>query len=88
MCEQVHVHVQTFVQSVHECVYKQAHTCLVCKCMCTMGSYMQSFGANNNGFGNLSCLYGFQAGGEKRLLGKADFVAWLHVHVSSWVCFN
>lgn len=83
-----------FVQSMRECVCVHAlhlhvRACiLVYKCVCMVGAYVPNFGANNKSSGSFRGLCGSQAGGEALLSGRADFVAWLHVRVSTWVCFN
>lgn len=86
----VYLHTHLCGAAMNVCVYEHVCTCtcLACKCVCPVGSYKQSLGANNSSFGNLPCLCGSRAGEEKLLLGRADFVAWLHVRVSTWVCFN
>lgn len=82
----------TCVWSKNECVCVHGHTCacagLVYKPVCPVGLYKRKPGTNNSSFGNLPCRCGSQAGEKKLQLGRADFVAWLHVRVSTWVCFN
>lgn len=57
-------------------------------CVWGKGLRGQHFGANNINFGNVPGLHSSEAGEGELLFGRSDFVAWLHVHVSTWVCFN
>lgn len=100
-CASVYLHAYAGIGVSHPCTHVCGERAGMSVCMntrvsaqalrtsvCLVGSGKHSLGASSSSFGNLPRPYGSQAGEEKLLLGRTDFVAWLHMHVSTWVCFN
>lgn len=82
------VHMCTGVCASRTCTHVWAEHACMPVCECAVGPCEQSLGTSNGSSAHLPCLCASRAADGKLLSGRADFVAWLHMRVSTWVCFN